>query len=73
MKKWAGMGWSGSMAEKFAQKVFVLQGIVFVPSYTTQGIFISPGGRQWIAAQLKEIGATESIRMLWKRPYYQGE
>jgi hypothetical protein len=71
--KWTGIGWSGSMAEKFAQKVFVLNDIIFVPHYLNQGIFVSPGGKQWIAAQLKEMGATESIRMLWKRPYYQGE
>jgi len=70
---WDGLGWAGSKAEKFAQKAFVLDGIVILPHYLTNGYFVSPGGRIWTIAELRQKGAIETLRMLWKRPYFTGD
>jgi hypothetical protein len=71
--KWQGLGWRGSMAEKFKQPVMVLRGITYLPHYTQQGLFVGPGGLIHSEQSLLMQGAIWSVGLLLARPYNNKE
>ncbi|NBT76538.1 MAG: hypothetical protein EBT15_11370 [Betaproteobacteria bacterium] len=61
------------MAETIPQRVYVLNGITYVPHYTKPGLFVGPGfGRQHhnvhLTSTLMALGATAEMQPLWPRP-----
>ena len=61
------------LAETIPQKVFVLNGITYVPHYIKRDAYVGPGfGRQhsntYRASTLMALGATSEMQPLWPRP-----
>ena len=59
-------------AEHFPAKVWVLNGITYVPHYRNDKVFVGPGyGKhnfvRYNEGALKLMGAVESTEMLWSR------
>lgn len=57
--------------ETFLYPVWELRGITYVPHYLNTEVFVGPGykkgGVAYSAKYLRERGARQSTRMLWKR------
>jgi hypothetical protein len=58
--------------ERYAQKVFVLNGITYVPHRRNNNIFIGPGyprytRQTYSATDLINLGAVTGIEYLWPR------
>ena len=58
--------------ELVRQDVFYLHGLLWLPHYKLEGMFVGPGFKHPKTREtLVLTGATLSTRMLWKRPYYK--
>ena len=56
--------------DKQEQKCFELNGILHLPHYTHEGVFVSPSDKVGkIEADLVKLGAVETSRYLWIRNY----
>jgi len=56
--------------EKEHQKCYELNGILHLPHYQHEGIFVSPSNKVGlIESDLIKQGATEVIKYLWTRHY----
>ena len=55
--------------EKKQHKCYVLDELLYVPSYTKKGIFVGLTSKEYEEQQLINAGAQERFEFLWVRRY----
>lgn len=53
--------------EKYPTNAYVLGGMLYVPHYREEGVYVAPGGQMATEGELVCAGAKRKMEMLWKR------
>ena len=68
-------------AQLYVSKCYVLNDILYLPHYTSPGVYVKPGYQDGMRIQtggsveekdLPQAGATIKVEMLWHRGYMHG-